>query len=265
MYRNVAGQTVGTELLNTDGTPFTGTADVYVSGDGGAQVLGSVGGGASTHRGNGYHVYFPSAGETDYAQVAFTFTAVGIIPQSIPYEPRRISSSSPSPPSPPPPPEVANFGFDAFDFFVPTIDGVPVEAIRDVTWSTQQSRSGGNKEAGEVLHQYLPPQGQETTLYLRFTPKPSAVDISSWAFGLDLTKRPFTGAPITTLVDTSLIRLDESQGVVFAALSLKKADGVEPDRYVASLYRTDVDMELSEVYFRVYETGANPPPPPPPP
>jgi hypothetical protein len=83
MIRNVAGQRVGAQLLNTDGTPFTGAATVYIVKDGGAQAIGSVGGGVATHKGNGYHQYAPSQAETDADLLAYTFIGVGAIAQTV--------------------------------------------------------------------------------------------------------------------------------------------------------------------------------------
>lgn len=63
----------------SDGSNFTGSVTVYVTGDGGTQAVGSVGSGACTHEGNGYHTYTPAQAETNYDHVAFTFTGTGAI------------------------------------------------------------------------------------------------------------------------------------------------------------------------------------------
>lgn len=75
MKKNIAGQVIGAQLVSkTDGGPVTtGTTTVYVTGDGGVQAIGSVGGGACTHEGNGYWTYTPSQAETNYNLIAFTF------------------------------------------------------------------------------------------------------------------------------------------------------------------------------------------------
>lgn len=83
MKKNVAGQKVGCQLLNTDGTPFEGPTVVYVTGDAGTQAAGSVGSGAGTHEGNGYHTYSPAQAETNYDLAAFTFTGSGIPPATV--------------------------------------------------------------------------------------------------------------------------------------------------------------------------------------
>lgn len=84
MKKNVASQTVGRQMVSaTDGSAFTGTVTVYVTGDNGTQALGSVGSGVCTHEGNGYHTYAPSQGETNYDKVAFTFIGSGAVPRTL--------------------------------------------------------------------------------------------------------------------------------------------------------------------------------------
>lgn len=67
----------------TDGSAFTGSVTVHVTGDGGTQATGSVGSGACTHEGNGFHTYAPAQAETNYDHVAFTFTGTGAIPVTV--------------------------------------------------------------------------------------------------------------------------------------------------------------------------------------
>jgi hypothetical protein len=67
----------------TDGSAFTGSVTVAVTGDGGTQATGSVGSGACTHEGNGFHTYAPAQSETNYDHVAFTFTGTGAIPVTV--------------------------------------------------------------------------------------------------------------------------------------------------------------------------------------
>ena len=84
MKKNVAGQTIGAELINaTTGAAFTSTVTVYVTGDAGTQAIGSVGSGICTHEGNGFHTYAPAQAETNYNHVAFTFIGTGAIPATI--------------------------------------------------------------------------------------------------------------------------------------------------------------------------------------
>mgnify|MGYP003441341683 CR=1 FL=1 len=84
MKKNVAGQKIGAQLVSaTDGSAFTGSVTVYVTGDAGTQAAGSVGSGACTHEGNGYHTYAPAQAETNYDLIAFTFTGTGAIPQTV--------------------------------------------------------------------------------------------------------------------------------------------------------------------------------------
>lgn len=72
MRKNLANQVVCAQLIaKADGTPVTsGTTTVYVLGDGGTQGSGA---GTVTHEGNGCWGYVPTAGETNYNHVAFTF------------------------------------------------------------------------------------------------------------------------------------------------------------------------------------------------
>lgn len=67
----------------TDGSAFTGSVTVAVTGNGGTQATGSVGSGACTHEGNGFHTYAPAQAETNYDHVAFTFTGSGAIPVTV--------------------------------------------------------------------------------------------------------------------------------------------------------------------------------------
>ena len=66
-----------------DGSAFTGAVTVYVTGDAGTQGAGSVGAGACTHEGNGYHTYAPAQAETNYDLIAFTFVGSGAIPATV--------------------------------------------------------------------------------------------------------------------------------------------------------------------------------------
>ena len=66
-----------------DGSAFTGSVTVYVTGDAGSQAIGSVGSGACTHEGNGYHSYAPAQAETNYDLIAFTFVGSGAVPVTV--------------------------------------------------------------------------------------------------------------------------------------------------------------------------------------
>lgn len=84
MKKNVASQFVGCQLVSaTDGSAFTGSVTVYVTGDAGTQAAGSVGAGACTHEGNGFHTYAPAQAETNYDHVAFTFIGTGAVPSTV--------------------------------------------------------------------------------------------------------------------------------------------------------------------------------------
>lgn len=86
MRRNIAGQKTGAQVLATDGTAFTGAVTVYITKDAGTQAIGTVGGGACAHEGNGYHTYAPSQTETDADLVAFTFIGTGASPVTIQHD-----------------------------------------------------------------------------------------------------------------------------------------------------------------------------------
>ena len=84
MRKNVASQVIGAQMVSaTDGSAFTGSVTVAVTGDAGTQATGSVGSGACTHEGNGYHTYAPAQAETNYNLIAFTFTGTGAVPVTV--------------------------------------------------------------------------------------------------------------------------------------------------------------------------------------
>lgn len=84
MRKNVASQVIGAEMITAaDGTAFTGSVTVYVTGDGGTQALGGTGSGICTHEGNGFHSYVPTQAETNYNHVGFTFVGTGAIPATL--------------------------------------------------------------------------------------------------------------------------------------------------------------------------------------
>jgi hypothetical protein len=84
MKKNVSSQVVGAQMVSaTDGSAFTGSVTVAVTGDAGTQATGSVGSGACTHEGNGFHTYAPAQAETNYDHVAFTFIGTGAVPATV--------------------------------------------------------------------------------------------------------------------------------------------------------------------------------------
>ena len=84
MKKNVVSQKIGAQMCSaTDGSEFTGSVTVYVTGDAGTQAAGSVGSGACTHGGHGYQTYAPAQAETNYDLVAFTFVGTGAIPTTV--------------------------------------------------------------------------------------------------------------------------------------------------------------------------------------
>lgn len=84
MKKNVASQKIGAQMVSaSDGSAFTGAVTVYVTLDAGTQAIGSVGSGACTHEGNGYHTYAPAQAETNGDLVAFTFIGTGAVPGTV--------------------------------------------------------------------------------------------------------------------------------------------------------------------------------------
>lgn len=84
MQKDVAGQRIGVQMVSaSDGSAFTGTVTVYVTGDAGTQAIGSVGSGVCTHEGNGYHSYAPDQAETNFDLIAFTFVGSGAVPVTV--------------------------------------------------------------------------------------------------------------------------------------------------------------------------------------
>lgn len=84
MKKNVASQIVQCQVTTAaDGTPFTGSVTVSVTGDGGTRATGSVGSGAATHEGGGLHSYAPSQAETNYDIVSFQFAGTGAITSAV--------------------------------------------------------------------------------------------------------------------------------------------------------------------------------------
>lgn len=75
MKKNVAGQTVGAQLISkTDGTAVTtGSTEVYVTGDAGTQTASSGSPSGAVHEGQGYWSFMPTQAETNYDHIAFTF------------------------------------------------------------------------------------------------------------------------------------------------------------------------------------------------
>ena len=84
MKKNVAGQSIGCQMLTAaDGSEFTGSVTVTITGDNGTQTTGSVGSGACTHEGHGWHSYAPAQAETNFDHVAFTFFGTGALTATV--------------------------------------------------------------------------------------------------------------------------------------------------------------------------------------
>lgn len=89
MIKNRASQNVAASLVSkTDGSSITtGTTTVYVTGDGGTQ---GTGGGTVTHEGNGQWNYAPTAAETNYDHIAFTFVNTNAVTTTVNVYPRDL-------------------------------------------------------------------------------------------------------------------------------------------------------------------------------
>jgi len=75
MLKNVAGQTVSAQLINTStgAAVTTGTTNVFFKGDSVGVVGTQTGPFTSTHVGNGVWDYYPTQAQTNFDHVAFTF------------------------------------------------------------------------------------------------------------------------------------------------------------------------------------------------
>lgn len=124
MKKNVSGQRVGAQLVSaTDGSAFTSAVTVSVTGDAGTQATGSVGAGACTHEGAGYHTYAPAQAETNYDLIAFTFTGTGAIPVTV----------------------------QVYTSFPQTADAPTAEAIADAVWDEALAGHTTAGSAGKQL------------------------------------------------------------------------------------------------------------------
>lgn len=77
MKKNVAGQFIGAQMTYLNGDDYLGSVTVYIKGDGGSMVIGSVGSGLAVNKGRGYFEYPPAQAETNYNHTSYTFTGVG--------------------------------------------------------------------------------------------------------------------------------------------------------------------------------------------
>lgn len=70
MFKGVSGQTIGAQILGTDGASITtGTTQVYYTLDGGTMGTGTT----ATHEGQGFWSYSPGTAECNGNHCAFTF------------------------------------------------------------------------------------------------------------------------------------------------------------------------------------------------
>ncbi len=92
-FRGLTGQTIGAQMVSaTDGSAFTSTTTLYVTGDGGTQVISGV----CVSEGNGYHSRTLTAAETDFTLVAYTFIGTGAVPQTVQLFPQAIPTLTPT-------------------------------------------------------------------------------------------------------------------------------------------------------------------------
>lgn len=91
MIKNAAGQNIGAQLISRiTGEAFSGSVSVLVTGDGGAQGAGA---GTVTSKGNGYFDYAPTAGETNFDHVAYTFTGTNALPFTAQVYPQTLDAA----------------------------------------------------------------------------------------------------------------------------------------------------------------------------
>jgi hypothetical protein len=83
VIKGQAGQVVGAEIVTAAGAAYGGAVTVYIDGDHSGQAIGTVGAGAANNRGNGYYDYIPSATETSYNHIAFTFVPAAAVPVTV--------------------------------------------------------------------------------------------------------------------------------------------------------------------------------------
>lgn len=84
MIRGQAFQPIGCNIRNaTTGAAWTSPVNVWIKGDLNTAVLGTVGGGSVTPDARGYAEYVPSAAETDFAHIAYTFDASGALGDTV--------------------------------------------------------------------------------------------------------------------------------------------------------------------------------------
>lgn len=84
MIANLAGQSIGEQISANDGTPFVGTVNVWVTGDDGTQLIGSVAGGLCLSEGNGYYNYVVGLADVAFTKhIAFTFVGVGAVTKTV--------------------------------------------------------------------------------------------------------------------------------------------------------------------------------------
>lgn len=253
MYRAFADQSIGAQLLNAaDGSAFTGTVTIYITGDAGTQAIGSVGGGICTHEGNGYHTYRPSVLETDFALIAFTFIGTGAIPTTIQVPTESAPVIPPSPPPPPPPPGIANFGFEAFDFLA--AGGVGADITANLVWSLPVDRNAGDADADLATKQRVRQRviGIETDFRFVFAAAGEA------AGGDDLQNRTLAAKFRKNSASSVFLTVTEGNGITTTGQTTfevhgeaKAVDGFEPGDVSVDVYDVSTATETWLANFLV--------------
>lgn len=84
MIAATAGQPIGAQMTALDGSAFLGTTNVWITGDNGTQVLGSVAAGLCVSEGLGYQSYTTSIVDTTYLKhIAWTFVGAGAVTKTV--------------------------------------------------------------------------------------------------------------------------------------------------------------------------------------
>jgi len=220
MKKNVAGQTIGAQLISkTDGSPVTtGTTTIYVTGDAGTQAVGSVGAGVCTHEGNGYWSYAPAQAETNYDLIAFTFVNTAACNASIQAE--------------------TSFPQTGDSFAIVTAggtgDNAAIKAKTDLIPAAPASTTNITAASGIALavNQHVIVDSGTITTYTGNTPQT----------GDSFARIGVAGAGLTALGDTRLANLD-------AAVSTRLATSgyTAPDNATIAAIASYVDTEVAAI------------------
>lgn len=149
---------------------------------------------------------------------------------------------------------VANFGFNAFDFYAPEGDDIS-EAFK---WSLPSDRSAKVRSAVHCIYQN-DNIGEESDVVDRFSYHSGTKDVTDWTLVALLAPGKGADPAVQTLAVGSGINLvDAGSGVYDVAYNVKLTGGVSPGKWSLSVYRTDTGHKilLAFVSLRVFYTGA---------